>query len=47
MSILGCDKILKNTSKRRVERCFTTKNAIEYIKDYAVAAERKAGLFGL
>ena len=33
--------------KRRVERCFTTKNAIEYIKDYAVAAERKAGFFGL
>ena len=33
--------------KRRVERCFTTKNAIEYIKDYAKAAERKAEFFGL
>ena len=33
--------------KRRVERCFTTKNAIEYIKDYQKAAERKAEFFGL
>ena len=33
--------------KRRVERCFTTKNAIEYIKDYAKAAEKKAEFFGL
>ena len=33
--------------KRRVERCFTTKNAIEYIREYAKAAERKAEFFGL
>ena len=33
--------------KRRVERCFTTKNAIEYINDYAKAAQKKAEFFGL
>ena len=33
--------------KRRVERCFTTKNAIEYIGKYAEAAARKAEFFGI
>ena len=33
--------------KRRVERCFTTKNAIDYIGNYADAAARKAEFFGL